>query len=72
MNFLGHQIHGYDMICVETVTDTRFVSGGDEKILRSFDLPKGVAGMLQKFVGIQFEEKSEMPDSATVPVLGLV
>lgn len=55
--FSRPQIHGYDMICVETVTDTRFVSGGDEKILRSFDLPKGVAGMLQKFVGIQFEEK---------------
>ncbi|CAI4063810.1 hypothetical protein SUVZ_07G4280 [Saccharomyces uvarum] len=69
--FSRPQIHGYDMICVEPVTDTRFVSGGDEKILRSFDLPKGVAGMLQKFVGVQFGQENEMPESATVPVLGL-
>ncbi|EJS43568.1 elp2p [Saccharomyces arboricola H-6] len=69
--FSRPQIHGYDMICVEPITDTRFVSGGDEKILRSFNLPKGVAGMLRKFVGSQFAQDGEMPESATVPVLGL-
>ncbi|CAI4062794.1 Elongator subunit ELP2 SKDI_07G4520 [Saccharomyces kudriavzevii IFO 1802] len=69
--FSRPQIHGYDMVCVEPITDTRFVSGGDEKILRSFDLPKGVAGILQKFVGLQFGKEDELPESATVPVLGL-
>lgn len=70
--FSRPQIHGYDMICVEPVNDERFISGGDEKILRSFDLPKGVAHLLKKFVGLRFtNEEEERPEAASVPVLGL-
>lgn len=69
--FSRPQIHGYDMVCVEPISDTRFVSGGDEKILRSFDLPKGVSEILHKFVGINFESASDMPESAALPALGL-
>lgn len=69
--FSRPQIHGYDMICVEVLDKSRFVSGGDEKILRSFDEPKGVAEILQKFVDHTIEATEQMPESASVPVLGL-
>lgn len=70
--FSRPQIHGYDMICVEPITDVRFVSGGDEKIMRSFDLPRGVADLLKKFVGLNVGSSQEaMPEAASVPVLGL-
>ncbi|KAL3233046.1 Elongator complex protein 2 [Nakaseomyces bracarensis] len=70
--FSRPQIHGYDMICVEPISDVRFVSGGDEKIMRSFDLPRGVADLLNKFVGLDVGTSAEaMPEAASVPVLGL-
>ncbi|SSD60177.1 related to Elongator complex protein 2 [Saccharomycodes ludwigii] len=68
--FARPQIHGYDMICVEPISDTRFVSAGDEKILRSFDEPRGVAQLLAKFSGLRSNEEI-MPESASLPVLGL-
>ncbi|SCU91415.1 LADA_0F09824g1_1 [Lachancea dasiensis] len=69
--FARPQIHGYDMMCVEPLSKTRFISGGDEKILRSFDEPKGVAQILEKFAGIHIEHPDVMPDSAALPALGL-
>lgn len=69
--FSRPQIHGYDMICCEILNNTRFVSGGDEKIFRSFDEPKSVAEILQKFVDPTINTDLEMPESASVPVLGL-
>ncbi|CDO96364.1 unnamed protein product [Kluyveromyces dobzhanskii CBS 2104] len=65
------QIHGYDMLCVEPISNTRFVSGGDEKILRSFDEPKAVAQLLRKFSGIEIQSENELPESAALPALGL-
>ena len=29
--FARPQIHGYDMICYDNISPTKFVSGGDEK-----------------------------------------
>lgn len=69
--FARPQIHGYDMICISTLSNTRFISGGDEKILRSFDEPKGVAKILSKFCNIQLDDESIMPESAALPALGL-
>lgn len=69
--FARPQIHGYDMVCVEPISNTRFVSGGDEKVLRSFDEPKGVAQLLNKFAGVPVEDASEMVESAALPALGL-
>ncbi|QLL33589.1 hypothetical protein HG536_0E05000 [Torulaspora globosa] len=69
--FSRPQIHGYDMICVEPISDTRFVSGGDEKILRSFDLSRGVSDILRKFVGCSFGTSQALPESAALPALGL-
>ncbi|KAH3682014.1 hypothetical protein WICPIJ_007006 [Wickerhamomyces pijperi] len=69
--FARPQIHGYDMICLATLSNTRFISGGDEKILRSFDEPKGVAHILKKFCNISIENDEIMPESASLPALGL-
>ncbi|SCU79136.1 LAFA_0B00980g1_1 [Lachancea sp. 'fantastica'] len=69
--FSRPQIHGYDMTCVEPISNTRFVSGADEKIIRSFEEPKGVAQILSRFSGIPIENENSMPESASLPALGL-
>lgn len=66
------QIHGYDMITIDCVNSQQFVSGGDEKILRVFDEPKGIAYLLQNVCGNSSRHNIEsMPDSAMVPALSL-
>ncbi|CAO2651769.1 Nn.00g000520.m01.CDS01 [Neocucurbitaria sp. VM-36] len=69
--FSRPQIHGYDLNCIDAVSDSQFVSGADEKLLRVFDQPKGVAQMLNKLCGIQASTSAELPDAANIPVLGL-
>lgn len=69
--FSRPQIHGYDLNCVDAVSNTQFVSGADEKLLRVFDEPKGVAEMLNKLCGIKTSTSAELPDAANIPVLGL-
>lgn len=69
--FARPQIHGYDMICVKPISNSRFLSGGDEKVLRSFNEPKIVGQLLEKFCGIKQDSISLMPESASLPVLGL-
>lgn len=34
------QIHGYDLVCVSFLDRFKFVSGGDEKLLRIFQSPR--------------------------------
>lgn len=65
------QIHGYDMVTIQSITPTRFVSGGDEKLLRVFEEPKGIAYLLENISGVKSNDKNAMVDSAVVPVLGL-
>ncbi|KZM18505.1 Elongator subunit elp2 [Ascochyta rabiei] len=69
--FSRPQIHGYDLNCVDAISDTEFVSGADEKLLRVFDEPKGVAGMLSRLCNIESSNASHLPDAANIPVLGL-
>ncbi|KAF9692895.1 hypothetical protein EKO04_009048 [Ascochyta lentis] len=69
--FSRPQIHGYDLNCVDAISDTQFVSGADEKLLRVFDEPKGVAGMLSKLCNIESSDTTDLPDAANIPVLGL-
>ncbi|KAL9031415.1 MAG: hypothetical protein Q9196_000564 [Gyalolechia fulgens] len=69
--FVRPQIHGYDLNCIDTVGELRFVSGADEKLLRVFDEPKATAELLRKLCGIQTASEKELPVAANVPVLGL-
>ncbi|CAN6652077.1 elongator complex protein 2 [Trichomonascus vanleenenianus] len=64
------QIHGYDMISVKPVTASRFVSAGDEKTLRVFDEPRGIAQLLETVCGIA-ATTDKLPESGIVPALGL-
>lgn len=70
--FSRPQIHGYDLNCIDAISDSQFISGADEKLLRVFDEPKGVAEMLRKLCDIRITNRgSELPDAANIPVLGL-
>ncbi|KAF2278578.1 WD40 repeat-like protein [Westerdykella ornata] len=70
--FSRPQIHGYDLNCIDSITDSQFISGADEKLLRVFDEPKAVAMLLQNLCGIQRSTTTEeLPDAANIPVLGL-
>ncbi|EDU42781.1 elongator protein 2 [Pyrenophora tritici-repentis Pt-1C-BFP] len=71
--FSRPQIHGYDLNCIDAISNTQFISGADEKLLRVFDEPKGVAEMLQKLCAIKTNSSTtaNLPDAANIPVLGL-
>ncbi|KAK9466442.1 WD40-repeat-containing domain protein [Lipomyces arxii] len=70
--FARPQIHGYDMVTVASLSPTEFVSAGDEKILRVFEMSNTVATLLEKLCGIDLKAGQEaLPDSANVPSLGL-
>ncbi|KAK9371011.1 WD40-repeat-containing domain protein [Lipomyces kononenkoae] len=74
--FARPQIHGYDMITITSLSSTKFVSAGDEKVLRVFEMPRSVAALLENLCGfnpwksMQADEQ-ELPDAASVPSLGL-
>ena len=65
------QIHGYDLNCIDAVSNSQFISGADEKLLRVFDEPKGVADMLNKLCDVDVSNVAGLPDAANIPVLGL-
>ncbi|KAI1447147.1 WD40 repeat-like protein [Annulohypoxylon stygium] len=68
------QIHGYDLNCIDSLGNSRFVSGADEKLMRVFEEPKAVARLLGRLcdvVGSRDEDVEAMPDAANMPVLGL-
>ncbi|KAI0422230.1 WD40-repeat-containing domain protein [Xylaria grammica] len=67
------QIHGYDLNCIDSLGDSQFVSGADEKLMRVFDEPKAVARLLNRLCGISGSDTAveAMPDAANMPVLGL-
>lgn len=65
------QIHGYEMMCIFSLTNELFVSGGDEKILRAFKATKVIANLLNNLLGHVIDLESLESDVATVPVLSL-
>ncbi|KAE9973124.1 hypothetical protein Vi05172_g6717 [Venturia inaequalis] len=69
--FSRPQIHGYDLNCIDTITDTEFISGADEKLLRVFDEPEAIADILSQLCGIKKNDGLRLPDAANIPVLGL-
>lgn len=69
--FARPQIHGYDLNCIDTLGNSHFVSGADEKLLRVFEEPKAIALLLQKLCGIEGPQQDQMPETANMPALGL-
>ncbi|KAK9352345.1 WD40-repeat-containing domain protein [Lipomyces doorenjongii] len=74
--FARPQIHGYDMITIASLSSTEFVSAGDEKVLRVFDMPRSVADLLESMCGFNAWKYKKidyqgLPDAASVPSLGL-
>lgn len=68
------QIHGYDLNCIDSLGDSRFVSGADEKLLRVFGQPKAVATLLRRLAGADAADAADdqhAADAADMPVLGL-
>ena len=65
------QIHGYDLNCIDSIGQSQFISGADEKLLRVFNEPRAAADLLSKLCGIETPSNQELPDSANIPVLGL-
>ena len=41
------QVHGYDMVCLTVLNRFKFVSAGDEKVLRVFEAPRSFAETLK-------------------------
>jgi elongator complex protein 2 len=68
--FARPQIHGYDLNCIDVISDDQFVSGADEKPLRVFQQPSAVADILEQLCGIHSQHNNR-PDAANIPVLGL-
>lgn len=69
--FARPQIHGYDLNCIDTLGESRFVSGADEKLLRVFEEPKAIALLLRKLCGVEGAPEDQLPETANIPVLGL-
>ncbi|KAK6354128.1 hypothetical protein TWF730_008548 [Orbilia blumenaviensis] len=69
--FSRPQIHGYDINSIVSLSSTKFVSGADEKLMRVFGEPRGIAKMLEEMCGIQQADMNSLPDVASQPVLGL-
>ncbi|KAF2161011.1 hypothetical protein M409DRAFT_28618 [Zasmidium cellare ATCC 36951] len=65
------QIHGYDLNCIDAITDIQFISGADEKLLRVFNKPKAVDNLISKLSGTSSTVSGDLPDAANIPVLGL-
>lgn len=70
--FLRPQIHGYDLITIESLSDFNFASAAEEKIVRIFKMPQPFAYILEDKAEFQSQEAiQDLPSSATLPVLGL-
>ena len=65
------QIHGYDLNCIDSICQIKFISGADEKLLRVFDEPRATADLLKKVCGIRNDFEQNLLYAANVPVLGL-
>ena len=65
------QIHGYNLNCIDSIDQIKFISGADEKLLRVFDEPRATADLFETLCGIHTNFEQTLPDAANIPVLGL-
>lgn len=68
--FARPQIHGYDLTNILSISQTEFISAGEEKIIRIFKEPKNVADILKKFAGVEYN-RTDVSQIASMPTLGL-
>ncbi|KAI9652965.1 MAG: hypothetical protein M1831_006294 [Alyxoria varia] len=71
--FSRPQVHGYDLNCLDVLSDSRFISGADEKPLRVFEKPKAVSDLLTGFSGLESIKagSQSLPAAASIPIMGL-
>ena len=67
------QVHGYDMACIAALPDFTFVSGAEEKVLRSFQAPQNFLDNFLLLTGrtVVGVERANLPQGASLPTLGL-
>ncbi|TKA66960.1 hypothetical protein B0A55_09032 [Friedmanniomyces simplex] len=68
--FARPQIHGYDLNCIDTISNNQFISGADEKLLRVFNKPRALDTLLSTLSGTQ-PTVDGLAETANIPVLGL-
>merc|ERR1719483_605766 len=68
------QVHGYDMSCCTMLSNHRYVSGAEEKVIRAFSAPSTFLTNLSLITGVEKEIDTgdgTLPQGASVPSLGL-
>ena len=65
------QVHGYDMSCCAMLSDHKYVSGAEEKVLRAFSAPSNFLDNLSKITGQKVEVGTRLAQGASTPSLGL-
>ena len=66
------QVHGYDLACLASLSQHRFVSGAEEKLLRAFAAPSSFLSNLALVTGGEVGEgHGALAEGASVPSLGL-
>ncbi|KAF5369818.1 hypothetical protein D9758_001112 [Tetrapyrgos nigripes] len=66
------QVHGYDLLGVSFLSDLKFASIADEKVVRVFEAPLRFIELAENLGVAQFPDTGKLrPASASVPPLGL-
>eukprot|EP01135_Chromosphaera_perkinsii_P005194 Nk52_evm12s322 gene=Nk52_evmTU12s322 len=64
------QIHGHDIFCVDFVTSTKFASGAEEKVIRTFESTRQFLESAKNICKVDISGEN-LPLGASVPALGL-
>ena len=66
------QVHGYDMSCCTMLSDHKYVSGAEEKVLRAFSAPSNFLDNLTRITGLAVPVSgARLAQGASTPSLGL-
>ncbi|XP_022663624.1 probable elongator complex protein 2 isoform X2 [Varroa destructor] len=68
------QVHGHDLFCIAALSETAFVSGAEEKVLRSFNATRNFVANINRISGetlVNDVDVKLLPEGASVAALGL-
>ncbi|KAK6619878.1 hypothetical protein RUM44_006278 [Polyplax serrata] len=69
------QIHGYDLSCLAMLSQYKFASGAEEKVIRAFTAPNNFVENFKRICDIKVDSKEvkaeRLPQGASIPALGL-